>query len=60
MEAFIARTIGTLAGRPLLYRPGRRPGTREAVIHRIYIVVYRVGEGVVTILAVLHARQRYR
>ncbi|WP_010163502.1 type II toxin-antitoxin system RelE/ParE family toxin [Sphingomonas sp. PAMC 26617] len=59
MEALIDRTVETLVGRPLLYRPGRMPDTREAVIHRNYIVIYRVGDGVVTILTIIHARQCY-
>ncbi|WP_010216627.1 type II toxin-antitoxin system RelE/ParE family toxin [Sphingomonas sp. PAMC 26621] len=59
VEALIERAVGTLQVRPLLYKPGRLPGTREAVIHRNYIIVYRVVDDVVTILAVLHARQRY-
>ena len=43
---------------PYLYRPGRIAGTREAVVHPNYILVYRV-TGTIEILAVLHARQRY-
>jgi len=34
------------------------PGTREAIVHPNYILVYRVGE-TIDILAVLHARQQY-
>jgi toxin ParE1/3/4 len=34
------------------------PGTREAVVHPNYILVYRVGE-CIEVLAVLHARQQY-
>lgn len=40
---------------PELYRPGRVPGTREAVVHPNYVVVYRVEGEVITILRVLHA-----
>jgi plasmid stabilization system protein ParE len=34
-------------------------GTREAVAHPNYLLIYRVGDGVVEILAVLHTRQQY-
>jgi addiction module RelE/StbE family toxin len=44
---------------PYLYRPGRVAGTREAVIHPNYIIVYRVGALAIDILSVLHARQSY-
>lgn len=48
-----------LADHPFMHRPGRVPGTREAVAHPNYILVYKVGTDIVEILAVLHARQRY-
>ncbi len=44
---------------PLAYRPGRIPGTREAVVHPNYILVYRVEDDAVEIVNVVHARQRY-
>jgi toxin ParE1/3/4 len=44
---------------PLSYRTGRMPGTREAVIHPNYMLVYRVGSDAVEIVDVLHARQQY-
>jgi plasmid stabilization system protein ParE len=48
-----------LPSHPFMYRPGRVAGTREAVVHPNYILVYRVGEELIEILAVLHARQQY-
>jgi toxin ParE1/3/4 len=42
-----------------MYRPGRIPGTREAVVHPNYIVVYRVTAEAVEIVSVVHARQEY-
>lgn len=59
ISALIERTVELFANHPFMYRPGRLPNTREAVIHPNYIVVYRVTETRVTILAVLHARQQY-
>lgn len=44
---------------PFMYRPGRVAGTREAVAHPNYILVYRVMIEVVEVLAVVHSRQRY-
>lgn len=54
----IRHTADRLSDHPLIHRPGRVPGTREAIVHPNYILVYRVGEAI-EILAVLHARQRY-
>jgi len=48
-----------LAEHPYLYRPGRVAGTREAVVHPNYIVVYRVATEAVEVVAVVHARQHY-
>ena len=44
---------------PFLYRPGRVEGTREAVVHPNYILVYRVGTERVEIVSVIHARRQY-
>jgi len=54
----IENTAERLPDHPLIHRPGRVPGTREAIVHPNYILVYRVGE-TIDILAVLHARQQY-
>jgi len=48
-----------LRARPTLYRAGRMRGTREMIVHRNYIVFYRVGNEAVTILRVKHARQQW-
>lgn len=44
---------------PYLYRPGRVSGTREIVVHPNYVLVYQVGDGVLEVMRVLHARQQY-
>ncbi|WP_188054304.1 type II toxin-antitoxin system RelE/ParE family toxin [Sphingosinithalassobacter sp. CS137] len=54
----ILRTADRLPDHPYLHRPGRVPGTREAVIHPTTILVDRVGESI-EILAVLHTRREY-
>jgi plasmid stabilization system protein ParE len=46
--------------RPLMYREGKRAGTRECVMRRFpYILVYRVHPTRVSIVRVLHQAMRY-
>ncbi|WP_349356840.1 type II toxin-antitoxin system RelE/ParE family toxin [Sphingobium nicotianae] len=54
----IRQTSERLADHPYMHRSGRVPGTREAIVHPNYLIVYRVAEAI-EILAVLHARQQY-
>jgi|TARA_B100001059_G_C17831425_1_gene584925 toxin ParE1/3/4 len=54
----IEETAESLPQHPYLYRPGRVPGTREAVVHPNYLVIYRVTDHI-AIVDVLHARQQY-
>jgi toxin ParE1/3/4 len=42
-----------------MYRSGRVPGTREAVVHPNYILVYHVTADAVEIISLVHARQEY-
>lgn len=58
LNAAIRHTAERIPDHPLIHRPGRVTGTREAIVHPNYILVYRVGE-TIDILAVLHARQQY-
>lgn len=44
---------------PYMYRPGRARGTREAVVHPNYILIYEVGADAVEIIGVIHARRKY-
>lgn len=44
---------------PHMFPRGRVPGTREALAHPNYILIYRVGTDVVEILGVIHGRQQY-
>ncbi|WP_137897502.1 type II toxin-antitoxin system RelE/ParE family toxin [Sphingomonas sp. 2SG] len=48
-----------LPDHPYIHRPGRIAGTREAIVHPNYILVYRVSIHAIEVLAVLHARQHY-
>jgi toxin ParE1/3/4 len=59
LQAHIDDTAQRLVDHPLLYRPGRITGTREAVVHPNYILIYRAGVEVIEVLAVVHARRRY-
>lgn len=44
---------------PNFGRIGRVAGTREAIAHPNYIVIYRVHPHAVEVLDVVHARQQY-
>jgi toxin ParE1/3/4 len=55
----IRTKVDGLRERPTLYRAGRMRGTREMIVHRNYIVFYRVSDDAVTILRVKHARQQW-
>lgn len=48
-----------LTDHPYMYRTGRVEGTREAVVHPNYRVVYRVAPDIVEILDVMHTRREY-
>lgn len=57
----LLRTGDSLEQFPRRGRPGLRPGTRELVVVRPYIIVYRVeAADQVTILRVWHAAQDRR
>ena len=57
--ALFERAAEMLPAHPYMYRPGRVPGTREAVVHPNYILIYRVHTDRVSVIAVIHARQQY-
>ena len=59
MTDLIFDAADKLGGAPYLYRSGREPGTREAVVHPNYILVYAVQTDAIRILRLLHARQQY-
>jgi toxin ParE1/3/4 len=54
----IRSTADQLPAHPYAYRPGRVPGTREAVVHPNYILIYRVAD-IIEVMGVFHARQLY-
>nr|WP_248738850.1 type II toxin-antitoxin system RelE/ParE family toxin [Pseudomonas sp. MWU12-2029] len=54
----IGKAASNLLEHPRLYRAGRIPGTREAVVHSSYLIIYRVTDRI-EIVNVLHTRQEY-
>ena len=44
---------------PYMYRRGRAPRTREAVVHPNYILINEVGADAVEVMRVIHARREY-
>lgn len=56
----LRQAVARLAEQPRLGRPGRVAGTRELVLRGLpYLVAYRVVEGQVEILRVLHGAQSW-
>ena len=59
LQEAIMACADRLPEHPFLYRPGRAKGTREAVVHPNYILIYRVTAEAVEIVNVVHSRRRY-
>ena len=56
----IAGQVAELIDNPKMGRPGRKPGTRELVIHRTpFIVIYRIKGGLIELLRLLHGAQQW-
>jgi plasmid stabilization system protein ParE len=55
----ILGTVERLPGMPYMFKAGRVDGTREAVVHPNYIVIYLVGEHFVEVLNIVHSRKNY-
>ena len=51
----IEERVNGLREQPRMYKPGRVEGTREIVVRKNYIVVYKEDGFMVTVLRVLHA-----
>ncbi len=59
LQAAIHHCAERLPQFPYMYRTGRVPGTREAVVHPNYVLVYRVTADAIEVLSVTHARREY-
>lgn len=55
----LIKTALMLDANPKMGRTGRTRGTREAVAHPNYILVYQVSTDTVTVLRVLHTSQAW-
>lgn len=55
----IVAAVERLAEHPYMFRTGRKPGTREMVVHPNYLIIYRVEIELIDIVSVLHARREY-
>lgn len=59
LDTLFEQKSEVLIEQPKLFKAGRVKGTREAVVHENYILVYQVSIHVVTILRVLHTSQAW-
>lgn len=59
LDALFEKKANTLIEQPKLFKAGRIRGTREAVVHANYVLVYQVSIHTVTILRVLHTSQAW-
>lgn len=57
IDALFSQKVGQLAEYPKLHKAGRVKGTREAVVHPNYVLVYQVQVEEVIILRLLHSAQ---
>ncbi|MDD4930087.1 MAG: type II toxin-antitoxin system RelE/ParE family toxin [Gallionella sp.] len=59
LDALFEKKADTLIEQPKLFKSGRIKGTRGAVVHPNYVLVYQVSDKAVTILRVLHTSQAW-
>ena len=59
MQARIEKLTAYVARQPFMGRPGAVLGTREAIPHPSYRLVYQLGEEAVFILAIVHTSRRW-
>jgi toxin ParE1/3/4 len=59
LEHRIISAVARLPLNPTLYRTGRIAGTRELVVDRNHVVIYRVTASAIQVVTVLHSRTKY-
>ena len=55
----IEATAAYLLSQPFMGRPGAIPGTKEALPHPSYRIVYAVTDGIVSILRMVHTSRQW-
>ena len=55
----LIKTAKMLDANPKIFKAGRMKGTREAIAHPNYVLVYQVTADTITILRVLHTSQNW-
>lgn len=59
LQKMFDRSAKQLLDFPEMHRSGRVAGTREAIVHPNYLLIYSIEPDAIVITAVLHARQQY-
>ena len=59
LDDFFIEKAGTLLEYPETGRVGRVAGTREYVVHRSYVLIYEVTDGVVYIPGILNSARKW-
>lgn len=59
MDELFSKTAARLAIHPQYGRAGRIPGTREAVVHKSYCLVYEIEQDTVWVLALVHTARQW-
>lgn len=59
LDSLFEQLAERLIEHPKLYKPGRMKGTRDAVAHPNYVMVYSLDGDTISILRVLHSAQEW-
>ncbi|HCF3424996.1 TPA: type II toxin-antitoxin system RelE/ParE family toxin [Pseudomonas aeruginosa] len=60
MKCLLEASVLPVSEHPYLYRQNERtPGLREIIAHPNYLVLYRVAESHIEVVAVVHARREF-
>jgi toxin ParE1/3/4 len=59
LDTLFEKKAHALTEHPNLFKTGRMKGTREAVVHPNYVMVYEVSDDLIAIVRVLHTSQEW-
>lgn len=59
LTALLDQTLAQVSAHPHSGREGRVPGTREAIVHPNYLLVYRAETRQIRIINILHTARQY-